>query len=322
MKKFDEFLSETLAHEVKSEPKTAAAKQAKQLGLTYMGFGRYADKKGKLAYYVDNDRLLPYKNEDDILDMRDEVEDIKLFPSPKAKSKDGKPVKIDKDQQKKDEYKTYSKLLSRRNKEDLQILNKKKKEARATHKALYNFYNPNMFEDDEREALTWYSEDGYEDINKFLYQGHEPGATHDQDWYLKTAIKAIDSAFEGMNAPFDYSSYMGLSARYKPNKLKTGQEYIFRGYLSTSLDFGTAIDGFTDEDNKTPVVFQIDIKKGQKSIYIDPLLSNSGENETMLPRGSRIKIISGPHLLDDDVVSDNPSQTPVHLFHCEIIEDK
>jgi hypothetical protein len=95
--------------------------------------------------------------------------------------------------------------------------------------------------------------------------------------------------------------------------------------LSSSLDFSTAIDSFTDEDdNKTPVVFQMEIKKGQKAIYIDPMSSNGGEKETLLPRGSRIRIISGPHLLDDSVVSNNASDEPrpIHLFHCEIIEDK
>ena len=36
MKKFDEFMKESLAAEMKSEPRSMAAKQARQMGLTYV----------------------------------------------------------------------------------------------------------------------------------------------------------------------------------------------------------------------------------------------------------------------------------------------
>ena len=69
MKKYGEYLEESLALQAKAEPKSAAAKEARKMGLSYMGFGRYADRKGKLAYVVHDDRLVPYKSEDDVDSM-------------------------------------------------------------------------------------------------------------------------------------------------------------------------------------------------------------------------------------------------------------
>jgi hypothetical protein len=131
----------------------------------------------------------------------------------------------------------------------------------------------------------------------------------------------LDSAFEDTQAPFPYTVYTGLSSRYKPEKIVAGSEYIFRGYLSTSLSHSTAIDSFADADfSDKPVVLQIEIAKGQKSIYVDPVSTHQGEGETLLPRGSRVKIISGPHIIDSSVVSENESGSQVHLFHCKLVK--
>lgn len=312
MNNFQKYLEESLVAEIKSEPKTASSKEAKRLGLTYMGFGRYADKKGNLAYIVDNDRLVPYKGRQEVQNMQSKS--MSVVPSAK------KSLSVSNNKQQEASF--YNDVLNRREKQDSAIIKQKNKEAQALSDALYKFYSPNMFSAEELDAISNYTSEGYGEINRYLYKGHDQGATADMDEYLNNTIDALDSAFEETQAPFSYTVYSGLSSRYSPEKLKAGGEYIFRGYVSSSVSFGVAIDGFAEtEISDSPVVLQIEVKKGQKSIYVDPISDHQGEGETLLPRGSKIKIISGPHIIDDAIVSESPWGTKIHLFHCQIVED-
>jgi hypothetical protein len=310
LKKFGEYLEESLAAEVKSEPKTAASREAKRLGLTYVGFGRYANSKGQVSYIVDNDRLIPYKGREEVQSMYSKS----LSPSSQKKDAKGKT--------KPDDTAFYNKALNKRDREDSKIINQKNKEIQVLNQELYNFYNPGMFDQSELDAIEWYTAEGYESVNPYLYKGHDQGATSDHDAMINNTIQALDSAFENTEAPFAYTVYSGLSSRYSPQKLKPGNDYIFRGYVSTSIDFATAIDSFADADwTDSAVVLQVEISKGQRSIYVDPVSSNAGEGETLLPRGSKIKIISGPHQIDDSIVSSNPRGGTIQLFHCKLVED-
>lgn len=308
MRKFGDYIEESLAAEVKSEPKSTAAKEARQLGLTYMGFGRYADNRGRISYIVDNGRLVPYKSREEMQDMFAKS----AFPSAQQKN-------IVND------YYSHADIQDRRNTEDVKILKQKTKEINKLSKELFQFYKPNMFSQDEIYALRKYTGESYGPINGYLYKGFEPNTTQDDANETQSLINAIDSAFEETQAPFPYTVYSGLSSRYSANKIKSGGEYIFRGYLSTSIDFNTAISGFTDiewENNaNNTVVLQIEVSKGQKSIYLDSLSDNPGEKETLLPRGSRIKVISGPHLMDYGILNPDAGQRSISLFHCELMED-
>lgn len=310
--KFGEYLSENLAAEVKTEPKTAAAKEARQLGLTYMGFGRYANSKGQIAYIVDNGRLVPYKGREEVQSMHSKS----LAPSSQGFATFGAPKK---------EVGFYTSSLNKREKEDLKITKQKSKEALALNKELYNFYNANMFDQNELSAIAFYTSDGYENINRYLYKGADVDMSDDEIGQLEDFIANLDSAFESTEAPYDFSVYTGLSSRYDPDKFKVDEEYIFRGYISTSLDYNTAIsqfsiDSFGDLSEK-PIVLQIDVKKGQKAIYTDAISSNPGEMETLLPRGSKVKVISGPHIMDASVVTNGNGKGTVYMFHCELVED-
>ena len=48
--RFSEYLDESLASQMMVEPSSEAAAMAKKMSLTYAGFGRYADKSGKIKY--------------------------------------------------------------------------------------------------------------------------------------------------------------------------------------------------------------------------------------------------------------------------------
>ena len=319
MKKFGEYLTETLADEVKSEPTTAAAAQARKMGLTYVGFGRYADSKGQVSYTVDKDRLVPFKKKEDIHGMYQKIHSAPPEPAPKKGEKPG----ISKMQVMSKQADQFHTTLKRRTKEDKKINKEKYKQAVQVNKALNNAYKPELFDTNEIEAIKYYTSQGFDPINRYLYKGHDEGVTPEDATAIESSVNTLDSAFEGTKAPFPYTVYTGLSGRYDPAKIAPGETYVFRGYLSTSLDYNTAISGFTDLSDKS-VVLQIEVQKGQKAIHVDGMSDNPGnEMETLLPRGSRVKIISGPHVLsstslDSDLYSDDFA---VNLFHCVLVED-
>lgn len=307
MKKFGEYLEESLAAEVKAEPKSAASKQARQMGLTYMGFGRYADSKGQVAYTVINDKLVPYKREEHIDRLYDKADmtnnDEKANEYFKQANELGKTRKI-------------------RAKEDTNILSAKSKDVIATAKQLSSFYKPEMFDDDELQAIADYTGDAFTEINRYLYKGHDDGVDTNKADTIGQTIDALDSAFEDTQTPFPFTVYSGLSGRYRAEKISPGNEYIFRGYISTSLSHDVAISSFTD--SKESVVLQIEVAKGQKAIYVDSVSAIDGELETLLPRGSKIKVISGPHALPTEVVGfgyTGMSESKVSLFHCKLVQD-
>ena len=327
MKKYGEYIDESLALQAKSEPKSAAAKEARKMGLSYMGFGRYADRKGKLAYVVHDDRLVPYKSEDDVDSMHykaytaQESEPVtkKKNITPTTK---GQPAKPSKAELLKKDAEFYSNVNSKRSKEDAKILKDLYKDANAVDKELFKFYQPNMFDEAELQAIDDYTSSGYAEINRYLYTGHDDGVLPEQDEIINRTIETLDSAFEETQTPFPYTVYSGLSSRYSADKFKLGGEYIFRGYVSTSLDFNTAIGGFADVGaSDQPVVLQVELKKGQKAIYVDAVSAHEGERETLLPRGSKIKVISGPHVLDSMLFTDAWGSSTIALFHCTVVED-
>lgn len=307
MKKFGEYLEESLAAEIKSEPKTAAAKQAKKMGLAYVGFGRYADNKGRVAYVVDNDRLVPFKGQQDAAKLYDKAD---MTNNP------------EKSREMLSQANQISKTHNKRTKEDRKILSQKDKDVTKVAKQLSSLYRPEMFDEAELQAIEAYTGDAYADINRYLYKGHDEGIDANMADEIGRMINDLDSAFDGTQAPFPFTVYSGLSGRYKASKIQAGQEYVFRGYISTSLSHDVSISGFTDSPE--PVVLQIEINKGAKAIYVDGISAVDGELETLLPRGSKVKIISGPHPLPKSVVGmnfDEDDQSAIQLFHCKLVQD-
>lgn len=305
MKKFSEYLEESLAAEVKSEPKTAAAKQARKMGLLYVGFGRYADNKGRVAYIVDNDRLVPFKGQEEV---------GKMFDKASSVNNDEKSKELF------NQADQYYKINNKRSKEDRKIFKEKDKEVIKTANQLGSFYRPEMFDDAELQAIIEYTGDAFNEINRYLYKGHDEGVDANKADAVGRMVDALDSAFDETQAPFPFTVYSRLSGRYRAEKIQPGGEYIFRGYISTSLSHDVAISGFTD--SAEPVVLQIEVAKGQKAIYVDNLSSTDGELETLLPRGSKVKIISGPHPLPWSAIrGDSEDQSAIQLFHCTLVQD-
>jgi hypothetical protein len=316
MKKYEEFIAESLAAEIKSEPKSNASREARRLGLTYVGFGRYADNKGRVAYLVDNDRLVPFKSQEDVQGMYKKAREMPSSESTKA-------LEAQADD--------HNRVLTNRSMEDEKIANRKMKEAVKTNETLTKAFPASMFDENEMAALQEYTNQGFGPVNRFLYKGLDDDATQEDADYINGIIEGMDSAFSDSKAPMSYTVYTGLSQRYTSDNFVPGRDYIFRGYVSTTLDYNTAIELFT-EQNEDSVILQIEVSKGQNAIHVsgfsnvnadeDEFLQTE-EMETILPRGSKIKIISGPHVIMTDAINKDRygGEWSVNIFHCQLIQD-
>jgi hypothetical protein len=327
MKRYDDYLDESLAAEVKSEPRTAAAAEARKLGLTYGGFGRYMNRKGIVTHVVEKGKLVPFFKDDKIQDM---LWKEKSKPKPESKpvsSKDKGKKPASKPKDTGDVAMKAWTTLEKRRADDGRLRNKFEKDASKVNNALSQHFREyfNQLDQHYYDTLLSYTEDSYEPINRYLYKGHDEGANKTNDSRLIRQIELLDEIIDNAEAPFPYTTYSGLSERYKPENIRPGEKYIFRGYISSSLSPQVAIDSFTgsrDSKNAKRVVLQIDIQGGQKALHVDEMSSNSGELESILPRGSMVEIISGPHVMEDDMVTDRgEGESQIYLFHCTLIQE-
>lgn len=313
--KFTEYLNESLAAQMMTEPSSETAVMAKKMSLTYVGFGRYADKSGKIKYIVKNNQLYPFKGKDieqgnidnleaqmDNASVKDDVEASQVLNKKHKTSL----MAIKADEVIKNKYK----------KQNIKLIN-------SYDKQLKSLYLPSLFNEDEYNALNAYVNQDASNINRYLYKGFDIDTTPDQANQIVQLVQNLDNAFEEAGAPFEYTVYTGLSSRYDFNKIKPNNDYVFRGYISTSLNHDI-ITNMLDFDQTQPVgtVLEIDIKKGQKSIYTDGLFGDQMKNyETLLPRGTKVKVLGGPFMLDGDISTVGSSGKQIALFKCSIAEE-
>lgn len=304
-KNLKDFLGENIVARIAAEPSSEAAKQAKEMNLSYLGFGRYADSTGKVAYVVDRGRLVPFKGSEATDAMFK-----KSFEAPPEKKQEIKTQAV-----------KAAALQSREERKATKLQQDLNKEAMVIHNELSKFYDPSLFDEAEMSAISDYTAQAFTEINQYLYSGFPPDTTTEMAQYVVQTIQNLDAAFEQTEAPFDYVTYTGLSARYDPNKLKVGEDYIFRGFISSTLDHATAVGSFVEAgQSDMGVVLQLNIQKGQKAIYVDAISNNDGELETIIPRGSMVRILSGPHVIDAATVS-NKGQGQISIFECQLIQE-
>jgi ADP-ribosyltransferase exoenzyme len=334
-------LNESITALIKSEPKSDASRQARKMGLKYVGFGRYADHTGNVAYIVVKDKLVPFKKDEELAKMMRKAadEETKRLLTPPKK---GTPVKKNTGPTLSD-VKRLDAARNQRSLEDRRIIKEKNKEIEALDKELTSFYG-GIFNDDELKAIELYTGEDFEDINRYLYRGYDEGTDYFASKYIEDIVSKLDAAFEETEAPFKYTTYTGLSDRYNPESFEVGREYIFKGYVSSSLDHNIAGDTFTGfkKDKKAKsktsqgVVLELEIPKGAKSIYLEPHTSQKSsikafrEYETLLPRGTKIKVVSGPHKVETTTIlpnarswtdAGNPNNTLV-IFKCKVVKEE
>lgn len=117
------------------------------------------------------------------------------------------------------------------------------------------------FTSDERDAIDYYTMDGYYDVNEYLKGNYSDFSNGEE---IKTKI---DSAINKYKMDDDYTLYRGVDKK-AVSKLKIGDEYSENGYLSTSLDKKIGIK-YTEDKGDDGVLIKINTSKEKtKGLYI------------------------------------------------------
>lgn len=278
MKKFGEFVKEDLTGAL-VEPKSDASKEAKKLGLTYVGFGRYEDQTGQVSHVVQNDRLIPF--------------------SKAIKSKVYKDLSSD-------DFGDYTKNLQSDNANNGSL-----------HDTLTSAYAPENYDNAELDAVKAYTDTAYYDINQKLatlptgIPADQIQPEYDGD-NRPALIAALDSAVNKIGAPTDFIGYVGISPDYDLLSLQSAKKLRFKGFRSLSVDPGVVLQ------SGDPTILQIKVKAGNPGMYLDDYSTNPGEGEFLLPRGSSIKIISGPSKLSGSNAASQEMNKQVIVYNCEL----
>lgn len=290
MKKFSDYLKEDLGGAL-VEPQSASSQEAARLGLVYVGFGRYEDPKTQqITHIVQNDRLVPYKRA------------VKTNSFKNSNS---------------DDFGTYAKDL--------------KPEVEQHHADLINHYLPENYNDSELSAVESYTSEDYLDINDKL-RSLPAGIPADQiepeyvGDNLPETIAFLDSALDRMKTPKQFLVYATLGEGYRIEDLQLGQTFRFKGYRSTTLNPGIAINFGSNpeaaQNRKQTVVLQILVKEGSKGMYVDDYSSTPGEAEFLLPRGSSVKITNGPNKLVGSNGYTGELNRQIIYFNAELVKNK
>ena len=290
MKNFSDFLLEDLGGAL-VEPQSVSSQQAKKLGLVYVGFGRYEDPKTQqITHIVQDDRLIPFN---------------KAIKTNKFK------------QESADDYGRY--------------INNLRPEIEENHSNLGVYYVPENYDESELAAIESYTGETYPAINEKL-SSLPTGIPANQiqadtvDDQLPSIIGALDSALDKVPAPKDFLTYVSLNENYNPTDFIQGQTFRFKGFRSTSIDPGIAMNFSAKADqqirSRQTVMLQIFVKKGSKGMYVDDYSATPGEAEFLLPRGTAIKITGGPSKLVGSNKYSNEMNHEVVFFNAEIVRNK
>lgn len=284
MKKFRDFLSEDLSGAL-IEPQSNAAKQAKQLGLVYVGFGRYEDQQtGQITHIVQNDRLVPFS----------------------------KAIKTNTFQQQSgDDYGSYVKAM--------------RPEIDQVSVALTNHYKPENYSNEELDAIQMYTGSAYNDVNRKLISlptGIDAKAIQPTtpDDYVPSIISNLDTAIAKSKSPIDFTVYTGLGGNYDPTTFAPGQEMFFKSYRSTSLNPNVVLNSIGRDGDQSVALFQIQVQKDTTGIYASDFSQASDESEYILPRGSKIKIVDGPFRSIGSNQYTDEQNLQVKYFSCILVK--
>ena len=256
MKKFKDYMSEDL-NLAAAEPTSEASAQAKQLGLTYVGFGRYEDPTTQqVTYIVQNDRLVPFS----------------------------KAVRTNSYQQQSgNDFAGLTKVLA--------------PQVQQIQAFLTASYPAEKYDDPELDAIKYYTGIGAAEINSRLYSlptgilanQIEPTGPGDN---IPQFIAGLDSALNRGKTKDNILTYAILSQAFTPDMIKSGSTVVFKGYRSTTIDLS-----YLTSYPQNSTILQILIPKGSKGMYVDDYSSSPGESEFLLPRGSQVTITAGPSKL-------------------------
>ena len=287
MRKLHRFINEDL-NAALVEPQSLASQEALKLGLQYVGFGRYEDPNTQqITHVVQNDKLVPFKSA--------------------VKSNTYK-------QTGQDDYGTYFQQYGG--------------ETQQLNAFLTQYYSPDNFDNKELDAIYAYTDTDFFDINDKLYtlptgtpaENIQPDNAADT---MPDKIAAIDSALSKIGTPQDMLTYVGLGTEYDITNFVPGATFAFKGYRSATIDPNVALN-YNSRVNKTAmrqqtVMLQIKVKKGHPGLYAEDFSANPGESEFILPRATKVRVVSGPNKLVGSSALSAGKNIEVLYFDCETI---
>jgi hypothetical protein len=288
MKKFNEYLTEDLSAAL-AEPSSNAAAEAKKLRLQYVGFGRYEDPNTQqITHIVQNDRLVPFNKA--------------------VKSNTFKAAS-------QDDYGNFVKQYA--------------PDIEQNQAYMVDYYRPEYYDENELGAIESYTGTDFLDINQKLYElptgikADQIQPEYDGD-PIPAQVAALDSALNKMKTDDEFLSYVGLGTEYDITSFAPGSTFRFKGYRSTTINPNIALN-YNSRVNKTvsrqqTVMLQIKVPKGSKGMFVEDFSANPGESEFLLPRGSKVKVVSGPNKLVGSNAYTGSSGLEVLYFDCILVK--
>ena len=288
MKKFNEYLYEDLNIAL-VEPSSNAAAEAKKLNLQYVGFGRYEDPNTQqISHIVQNDRLVPFNKA--------------------VKSNTYK-------QASQDDYGNFVKQAM--------------PDVEQNQNYMVDYYRPEYYDENELGAVEAYTGTDYMDINQKLYElptgikADQIQPEYDGD-PIPAQVAALDSALKKMKTDHEFFSYVGLGTDYDITSFKPGSSMRFKGFRSTTINPNIALN-YNSRVNKSvsrqqTVMLQIKVPKGSNGMFVEDYSANPGESEFLLPRGSKVKVVSGPNKLVGSNAYTGSSGLEVLYFDCVLVK--
>jgi hypothetical protein len=268
------------------EPSSNAAEQAQKMGLQYVGFGRYEDPNTQqVTHIVQNDRLVPFNRA--------------------IKTNSFK-------QQSQDDYGAFVKQMM----PDIQN----------TQAVLIDQYKPEMFTPEELDAIESFTGQKYTEVNDVLLSlpsgikadKIQPEFDGDDN---PSIISALDSALNKTRTPVEFFTYVGLGSDYNVADFLPGTVFSMKGFRSTTINPNVALNTNSrvskTSNRQQTVLLQIKVKENSRGLFVEDFSSTPGESEFILPRGSKIKVLSGPSKLVGSNKFTGNNNLEVLYFTCE-----
>ncbi|MDP2865824.1 MAG: ADP-ribosyltransferase [Elusimicrobiota bacterium] len=157
-----------------------------------------------------------------------------------------------------------------------------------------DYFGSSEEEVQDLEAYTDKDDTFYSEINGYLRYYPAP-----YDWYgtgpgeAKAIVGRIDRIFKRAPAlPADLILFRGLGLGHRADKpFALGEEFVDKGYISTSLSYGVARFFAVEMDEDKPsrrALFAIYLARpGEKGILVD-----QGEDEVILKHGRRFRVMA------------------------------
>lgn len=255
-----------------------AAAQAKQLGLVYVGFGRYEDPRTKqITHVVMNGQLVPFqkaiKTNEYRTELSDDIGNLTSTISP---------------------------------------------EVELTNQVLSQAYGPNSYDENELAAIQDFSSQSYADINDLLSKF--PAGTPvkqimpdgPDDTRLNT-IAALDSAVKRVRSPIEFIAYTKVSDGNKSSDIIPGTQIKFKGFRNTSISLQNVLD---EKSEPSSILLQIRVKKNSRGIFTFQFSQNPDEAEFILPRGTKLEVLSGPTKLVGSDAQSGGKNKEIYYYDC------